>query len=45
MPTDRIKLERQMKALKYALKQDTNTKDKQIHIEALERLQRAYDAI
>lgn len=29
MPTDKLTLQRQIKALKYALKHDTNHKDKQ----------------
>lgn len=45
IPTDKKTLERQIKALEYALKQDTNSKDKLIHQEALESLQRTYDAI
>lgn len=45
IPSDKKTLERQIKALKYALEHDTNNKDKLIHTEALESLQRAYDAI
>ena len=45
IPKDRITLERQIEALKYALEHDTSTKDKQIHSEALERLERKCNAI
>lgn len=45
IPADRTTLERQIKALKYALKNDTREIDKQIHSQALERLERSYDAI
>ena len=45
IPKDRITLERQIKALKYALDNDTRDVDKQIHSEALERLEKALKAI
>lgn len=45
IPTDKNILERQIKALKYDLKNDIDHKDKQIHSEALECLERAYDAV
>ena len=45
IPNNKTTLERQIKALKYVLKQDTNDKDKQIHSEALEQLEKAYEAI
>lgn len=45
IPTDKTTLERQIKALKYALKQDTREIDKQIHSDALERLEEALKAI
>ena len=41
IPTDKKTLERQIKALKYVLKNDTREVDKQIHLEALERLEKA----
>ena len=41
IPTDRTTLERQIKALKYALEHDTREVDKQIHSQALERLEKA----
>ena len=44
IPTDKLTLAKQIKALKYALKQDTNDKDKQIHQSALEQLEKAYEA-
>jgi len=40
---DKKTLERQIKALKYVLKKDTSDKDKQIHSQALESLEKAYD--
>lgn len=43
--TDKNTLERQIKALKYAIKNDIDHKDKQIHLEALKRLEKAYNAI
>jgi hypothetical protein len=45
IPSDKEKLLEQIKALKYALKHDIRDKDKQIHNESLERLERAYNAI
>lgn len=45
IPTDRTKLEHQIKALKYVLTIDTNDKDKQIHSEALQQLEKTYEAI
>ena len=41
IPQDKNILERQIKALKYALENDTREVDKQIHLEALERLEKA----
>lgn len=45
IPTDRRTLERQIKALKYIIEHDTRDIDKQIHLEALECLERAYSEI
>ncbi|GEP65223.1 hypothetical protein CBE01nite_29910 [Clostridium beijerinckii] len=39
IPTNKTTLQRQIKALKYALKTDTSDKDKQIHLEALKCLE------
>ncbi|WP_010236355.1 hypothetical protein [Clostridium arbusti] len=38
VPEDKPKLLRQIKALEYQIVRDTNNKDKQIHIIALQRL-------
>lgn len=45
IPNDIATLERQIKALRYALKHDINDKDKQIHSKALQRLEKALKAI
>lgn len=39
---DLKQLERQIVALKWQVQHDTNDKDKQIHIKALEELKQAY---
>lgn len=41
LPKDRAALERQVKALKILLEQDTREKDRQIHRQALEDTERA----
>ena len=45
IPDSKTTLERQIKALKYALKQDINDKDKQIHSQSLKSLEEALKAI
>ena len=45
IPNNKATLERQIKALKYALKNDTTDKDKQIHSQFLKTLQREYKAL
>ena len=45
IPNNKSKLQKQIKALKYALKNDINDKDKQIHSQAVEQLEKAYEAI
>lgn len=42
IPSNKSTLERQIKALKRLIKTD-NPKDKQIHSQALERLEKAYE--
>lgn len=41
VPDDRNKIIKAIQALEYLLKHDTNEKDKQYHIEAIERLKAA----
>lgn len=45
IPSNKLALQRQIKALKYVLEHDINTKDKQIHSKSLQRLEKAYEAI
>lgn len=45
IPNNKTTIERQIKTLRYALECDANDKDKQIHSETLEHLEKAYEAI
>jgi hypothetical protein len=40
IPKDKIKIRKQIKALEYQFKNDTNDKDRKIHEEALEQLKK-----
>jgi hypothetical protein len=44
IPDSKEKLLKQIKALKYVLEHNTSDKDKQVHSEALEHLEKAYEA-
>ena len=39
IPSDKVKLRRQIQALKYLIKRDTNEKDRGIHEQAMRDLQ------
>ena len=41
VPDNREKIEKQINALRYAISQDINSKDKQIHLQALKDLEAA----
>lgn len=41
IPKDSKQIEKQIAALKWQVQHDTNDKDKQIHIKAIEELERA----
>ena len=43
IPSDKVKLQKQIQALKYLIEQDTNEKDRKIHEQALRDLQAALE--
>jgi DNA-binding NarL/FixJ family response regulator len=45
IPESKAKIEKQIKALEYILKQDTNEKDREIHAQALNALREAIKAL